>query len=634
MCVPWPLRMLVTDALQIPLEVAHLWLSKLKNRTIDPDSLQPPFCPYPAPYNLSSTPVSTSLNGHHPSKPPFKTEDQVLQECRLRSVVTASETAEPQAALHLAIHFELHHKHLARQQFGKHQDAVTQFCHAYDYYLAAAKLGSVPALVHVARLQSRALHFHWQYVEISPTPTVESVLALLLAAAFQGSVQAFQALPRVMDDGVFNALKPFEPSLDTRAAKSGRSFAEQNCVIERELFNVTYRVALDLRVGTKHLPQREDLAVALLHIAHRRRHSRSSLELGLYMVQTARSFEEARAGMDILSKLTNTDAHEGLQACFRLGRWLYYGLPHEFACSNGRITASTQHSNRQQGRQRQENMDHDQATCLVKTAAEGGLREAMVLYGTLLKKWAARHPDQGYLDEGNYWIKKAGTCPMAYYAKALLLIYEAESSFKPRCKMTGAESFGSTTSGSNPGTSNASSANMSSSTPSRIGSKKSKKRGEKKKLLKWLQNSSSGALEVIEKPNRSTLSAETLTQDASQIEDNAMNKAIQKKFEKVYNILVDGPAALAKDFPGENLNPYPYYKAAEFMIGFGYIWADCDPSKTEAGLKEEARILLKKVTEIPRSHDPTTWEHLRRNWRQEDMFYVRKARDLETKMFK
>lgn len=670
--VPWPLRMLVTDALQIPVSVAALWLSELKKGTVRPYSHQPPFCPFPASCDLVSAPISTVAQPTHinsspsppssPSTTASKSRSQVLQECCLRSTIRALETEEPQAALHVAMHFDLFHEHLARDLSLHHPQTTLQFRRAYDYYLAAAKLGSLPALLHVARLQALALQH--QHVHIEPAPTHESVLLLLLEAAFRGSVQAYQALADVPKYGLCVALYPFRPSLDAVDTSSNGDFSDENGVCSPKLFSVMLRIAIQFRVGADHVPQRERSAIAWLTIPHVKMHIRSSLELGLLLVESAQNLDQARQGMNILFNVANNlQTKEGLEACFRLGRWFFYGLPHEFAQSTGPNTSigsnSSYSSNgidgfigsdgailmdahlylqgqpQQQQQQQYQNhqiIDHGQAVSFLKLAADGGHQEAMVLYAMILKKRARKLFDKDGPKEAETWLEKAGKCPMAYYAKAMLIINNADRTFNSLRGTASAGSFSSSDSSSHPSVSNASNPGTSKSSsilmPGANHEVPSAKPGKKLpfKLRPVSSRNSSGKLSVGRR-NRSTLSAERDSQsNPRREEDDAMKRKVLKYFKLVRNLLVEGPHCLAGDFAGENLNPYPHYKAAEFMMKHASIWAECDPSVTEREFLRKAHELLVQVVNIPQGNESAQWKLHRRNWREEDMFYVRKAK--------
>ncbi|KAI0558398.1 hypothetical protein FGB62_213g02 [Gracilaria domingensis] len=584
--VPWPLRMIVTDAPDLELPAIQLWLDQLDKKDIDPLCDQP-LCAIPLRHssNLSSSP--SRVNTFNQADEAAKSKEEAIFECSIRSAAVAAKNGEQQAVLHLGLLLELQFRNLSQKFSVEAPIAIRALQDAYDYYAAAAELQNTSALLHMARLQYQA---SFDRKSTLPGLSQSQILSLLLEAAVQRNVGAYQALETVCEHGLRVAMENSSPDKNIKRL-SPSSREDNSSVAESDMMNVTYQMGLRLRRGDNDIHVDDNLAVGCFFIARNLGHLGASLELGLFLVERAVTLEGVRQGIDMLQRLANwplggnTGSVESLEACFRLGRWCLYGLPHDF----GRLVLKNE----------------PMAIRYLKAAAEQNHKEAMVQYGMLLEKECNQN---GYQETpvAHEWISKVGDCPSAYCMLATLEWLKAKRNWNLKARSTAGMSFDSATSSDN-------------------GANGGRKQEGNRKLQLFRKR----RLKESDQRSQSSFSNGSLTDSSAQ--DDASRelsrqtacslRIAEKIFHKSHQ-----PNDL---YPEKQHDPLPLYKNAEFYNDMKNIWKLCDPNVRVADLELKAKRLLRQaIGSTSPSTDGIAWKRNRRNWILEDQAIVRKAESL------
>lgn len=628
--VPWPLHFLVVDCLERPslsMSIIHLWLSHLYNEHLDPHSFDQPFIPL----NSNPSPTSTSL-----VRRVVHSESGILHSCALRAVLQASFQDVPEAIVHLGNYWKEKALTSIGLQTENAQDSyMVAMTKAHNCYLAASNLGSEEGLLCVAQLYAAYLNETQVLPDIQPPPTIPCILSTILRSALKGNRRAFYYLWNTSKHG----LRVLTEDANAFLTMLKRASPKEP-VSDLELLKVVQCIGRVFRVGDLGIPQCEYSALGWLGLAAERGFPPAKFDLGMYLVQTATSLCEAVQGVEKLKLLCNSIPHESaLRASFRVGRWLYYGLPHEFTARN---IADTEDSTDIQDRAR--------SLSYIRKAADGGITDAKVLYAVILRKGVAGVLDQDVL-ASDKMLSEMKDCPSAQYARAIHRITLARKAYE---KLSRTQSFAlsaaeSTGSALNERTSS----NTTSSTEEGLPGRKYKGRvfsmlGRGRRSMQEKQSRDRGMYgddESNSKPNTNGNMNHTACVASDSFEreieeglrepnGDMTRKGIAQCFVVCENILTRGPLSFKTKWRSEQFNPYPYYTAARLMIKHSTVWAECASSGHSAA-NEERKILkraeghLRSAIFVPKKRDTdgqSMWEKLRIDWRQEDLSVIRKAK--------
>ncbi|PXF47468.1 hypothetical protein BWQ96_02799 [Gracilariopsis chorda] len=624
--VPWPLHFLVVDGLHLPMSTIHLWLSHLYKDHLEPHSFDQPF--------ISLNPhTSGTITSTFPAGVP--SESAAIHSCALRAVLRASSQDASEAIVHLGNYWREKAQAgigLSRENgVNPHNYAMTN---AYNCYLAATNLGSEEGLLCVARLQTAALYQIPILPSIHPPPTSSRILSIILHAALRGNQRAFYYLSRISKEGLHVIIDDTNPSITLPKRAS-----QQEPVGELELLEVIWRIGRIFRTGGLGILRCEHTALGWLGFAAARGFPPASFDLGMHLVQTATNLREAVQGLEKLKLLCNNIPHESaFRACFRVGRWLYYGLPHEFPTyAQTNIEDSTNIQ------------DRARSLSYIRKASDGGIPDAKVLYAVILRKGVAGVLDPD-IPASDKLLSKVKDCPPAHYADAIQRITVAREAYDKQTRqhsfaLSTGESIGSSSNGRK-------SSQNTSSTEDRPSGRKEKGRvfsmlGGGRRQRPENQGGDRGMQGVNEgnfkpKTNGKTKPAARGATDhfKRDVEDgfrepngDMTRKGIARCFEVCENILTSGPPNFDKNWPGERLNPYPYYTAARLMIKHCASWAECASSEHSAaeqqailGRARKHLIAATSVVTVQGADGQNMWEKLRTDWRQEDLSVIRKAK--------
>ena len=429
-------------------------------------------------------------------------------------------------------------------------------------------------------------------------------MCLLLESASRGCNDAYLVLTRIPDVGLCNAMLNVAPlpMISRPSVERTQSLQHDRLVAERDLLDAVTVIGRCWRVGHRELRQDNDLATAWLRIASERMHPGASLQLGIHLVQIAESLDEVLAGIDILVKVVNVaPCPEAYEAAHRLGRYHHYGLPHEF-CNSGFASDA----NDDEGCLR----CPEKALYYIKMAAEGGVRDAMLLYSRLYRAGTpCLKQDEERAVE---WEQRSGgATAFGYYLTGIARIKDARDDYR-EMHQRNKEKFERT---------------ISECSSTRSASFAEAKKKEKRT---WGISSLGGIFNNGDKSNSSLTLEGKIREGFVDSEGNVTRAGIAQKFKVGTCYLLRGGAQVKESRPDEWCNPYPLLMAGQLMIQYRNVWAYCsadqaaaqqsfanDTFNTGVDLLNKAGYLMDNEPE---------WSKLRIDYRQEDLFIMRKAR--------
>lgn len=580
--VPWPLRVLILHRHTISMSTALLLLCGIENSHIDPHNLHNPINIPPSTLSSKSQPASTA---------DFSYSD-ALRDAFLRSVVVGFDTEEPEAAIHLASHWEMEaHKLTFSPSSAADMLLLSQRC--YDCYLAAAKLGCMHGALQVARL--RAAHLDRPVMRILPSSSYADIMSLLLSAVLRGHRASYNVMLRIPKIGVLRSMSEVSPILTKRQSgirerSNGMEAAsfKHLPLLECDILNAIVRIGRCWRTGEAGLPRDDDQATAWLRIAVERSHAAGMLELGLHLVQTATCLEEAEQGIDVIMKVANNPSmKEADQACFRLGRWYLSGLPHAFSRPSINDHEGPLH-------------DPSRGMAYIKKAVERKVPLAVVFFSQMYRIGLGGVEQS--LEKANEWLFKGRHCAEFHYVLGMKKFNDAKNCYK-RLRGEKEQAF------------------------PRVGSECSfEKNTVEETQRKWPWRMRTRTSDMLFGNDKLGKMQERQRLGYVDSKGQLTRAGAAHEFESGLGHLLGAGKEVKKYEPSELLNPFPYYVAGCNMVEHKDAWAWCSMTGQPMQAREiyqQGCLLLHKAAAMNENEE---WHKCRVDFRQEDMLVVRSAR--------